>query len=428
MIVLLGPFLLRYLYRFLNKRVFIAIIWIFCCTMKALSEKFQGFGIGIFSNMSDFFKKPLLEWNLMWGLILLRVISFSMEYSYVVEQDFTNNKLRNLEQIREHCPQCKEDKYCLTALKFVYVNKEDFSYLNYLIYIFYPPFYFSGPTIMFHSFIFQVNNYKINKHNSIFLKQKIFYLLRCIGIFIVFELFNHYIYVNAILTNSQNNKILEEFVKNNSYYNYIFLAFNNLVFIFLKYSLIWSLARFWAWADGIYAEENMNRCIYNNYSFEGFWRQWHRSFNIWLIRYMYIPLGGKKYKFLNTLLIFSFVALWHDLWFKLLLWAWIIYLCLIPEIIIKRYFTNEKRLYLHNQVWFRYLRSWACSIDIILLITANLIGFGFGNTKFDDAILNIFKATTPLKFLLITIYLIPLSFTMFFIRELEERNGIKKNY
>ena len=75
------------------------------------------------------------------------------------------------------------------------------------------------------------------------------------------------------------------------------------------------------WADGIYAEENMNRCIYNNYSFEGFWRQWHGSYNIWLIRYMNIPLGGKQKKLLNTFIIFSFVALWHDLWFNLLLWA-----------------------------------------------------------------------------------------------------------
>ena len=182
------------------------------------------------------------------------------------------------------------------------------------------------------------------------------------------------------------------------------------------------------WADGIYAEENMNRCIYNNYSFEGFWRQWHGSYNIWLIRYMNIPLGGKQKKLLNTFIIFSFVALWHDLWFNLLLWAWCIYLCLIPEIIIKSYFTNENRQYLKYKMWFRYLRAWFCSIDIILLITANLIGFGIGNKELVDALFNLLKSTTPLRFLLISIFLSPFTFAMFYIREIEEINGIKKNF
>ena len=427
-LILLGPFLLTYLYRFLGKVPFMAIIWIYGCGMKAIGDIFEGFPITIFDKLPQFFKETVLSWNMMWGLVLLRVISFCNEYAWVIDQDFTNNKLRDLEQIRGHCPQCKEDKYCLTALKFIYVNKEDFSYINYLIYVFYPPVYLSGPTIMFHSFIFQLNNHNVSKHNSLLLKPKILYTLKCIAIFIGFEIFNHYIYVNAILTNEPNQDILNEFVENNSLYYYLFLAFNNLVFIFMKYCVIWSFARLFSWWDGILTENNMNRCIYNNYSFEGFWRQWHRSFNIWLIRYMYIPLGGKKFKFLNTFLIFSFVALWHDLWFNLLVWAWCIYLCLIPEIIIKRYFTSGKRKALHKKVWFRYLRSWACSIDILLLITANLIGFGFGNTKLDQGMMNIFKRITPLNFILITLYFIPLSFTMFFIRELEENHGIKKNY
>ena len=89
-------------------------------------------------------------------------------------------------------------------------------------------------------------------------------LSKYVHVFITLEVFNHYIYVNAIMTNKKNSWIFEEFRNNYSYYNYVFLAFNNLVFIFLKFSLIWKIARFWGWADGVYAEENMNRCIYNN--------------------------------------------------------------------------------------------------------------------------------------------------------------------
>ena len=103
-------------------------------------------------------------------------------------------------------------------MKFVFAKESDFSLINLLIYIFYPPFYFSGPTIMFHSFIFQINNFKISKHNDFFYKKKC-YLLRCIIIFIILEVFNHYIYVNAIMTNKSNNWIFEEFRENNSYFN-----------------------------------------------------------------------------------------------------------------------------------------------------------------------------------------------------------------
>ena len=38
-----------------------------------------------------------------------------------------------------------------------------------------------------------------------------------------------------------------------------------------------------------YAGENMKRCVNNNFSFEGFWRQWHATLNKWILRYMCQP-------------------------------------------------------------------------------------------------------------------------------------------
>jgi D-alanyl-lipoteichoic acid acyltransferase DltB (MBOAT superfamily) len=414
-------------YSIFGKNYFIALTWIFCILVKITSEIWDGYSID-FLNVSEFLRNPLLGWNGVFGLIMLKIISFNMEFSYVAEKDTKNNYLTSFEKIKEHCKDCNKKKFCLTALKFVYVKEDDFTFLNLLIYIFYPPFYFSGPTIMFHSFIFQVNNYDRNGHNYSFDKNKMIYFIRCICIFITLEIFNHFIFVNAIMTNKYNSWIFEEYRNNNSYFNYFFLAFNNLVFIFLKFSLIWKVARLWGWVDGIYSEENMNRCIYNNYNFEGFWRQWHRSYNVWLIRYMYIPLGGKKKKLLNTFIIFSFVALWHDLKFNLLLWAWTIYISLIPEIIIKSYFNREENQYLNNYMWFRYLKAWFSSVVILLMITANLIGFGIGNKELVDALLNLFKLTTPLRFIQISMFFFPFTFAMFFVRELERINGIKKNF
>lgn len=35
----------------------------------------------------------------------------------------------------------------------------------------------------------------------------------------------------------------------------------------------------------------MSRWMTDNYTLRGFWRGWHCSFNRWLIRYIYVPLG-----------------------------------------------------------------------------------------------------------------------------------------
>ena len=430
LIILYISFSLLKYYNQLGKKIFIFLTWSFCITIKVTSEIYDGYSINFlnFLNLSDFFKNPLLGWNSTFGLVMLKIISFNMEYVNVAEKEFENNSLISMDKIMEHCKECNKGKFCLRALKYVYVKEKDFSFFNFIIYIFYPPFYFSGPIIMYHSFIFQLNHYKENRHNDMFFPKKILYLLQCIFIFIVFEIFNHYLYVNAIMTNKNNKWLFEEFRKNNSYFNLSYLAFNNLVFIYLKFSLIWKLARYWGWADGIISEENMNRCIYNNYSFEGFWRQWHRSYNIWLIRYIYVPLGGKNKKLLNSFIIFSFVALWHDLRLNLLLWAWFIYICLIPEIIIKNYFSKENMQYLNDKMWFRYLRAWICSIVIRLMITANLIGFGIGNTELVDALFSILKQTTFMRFIQMSIFYAPFTFCMFFIRDIEKNNGIKKNF
>jgi hypothetical protein len=53
------------------------------------------------------------------------------------------------------------------------------------------------------------------------------------------------------------------------------------------------------------------------------------------MRYIYIPLGGRRNVIASSVLIFTFVALWHDLSFKLLAWGWLVSLFLIPELIAR---------------------------------------------------------------------------------------------
>ena len=69
-----------------------------------------------------------------------------------------------------------------------------------------------------------------------------------------------------------------------------------VLYLYLKFMVIWRIFRCWALLDGIETYDNMEHCIMSSQTFTEFWRNWHKSFNQFLIRYLYIPLGGNKYK------------------------------------------------------------------------------------------------------------------------------------
>ena len=101
--------------------------------------------------------------------------------------------------------------------------------------------------------------------------------------------------------------------------------------IMIKLLIIWRFSRLWSITDNIQVVENMQRCMTNTYNIQGFWKGWHCSYNKWLVRYMYIPLGGKDKAYINIWAIFTFVAIWHDNSMNLLWWGWIIALVFLPE-------------------------------------------------------------------------------------------------
>jgi D-alanyl-lipoteichoic acid acyltransferase DltB (MBOAT superfamily) len=118
------------------------------------------------------------------------------------------------------------------------------------------------------------------------------------------------------------------------------VGYINLNLIWLKLTVIWRFFRLWAMADSIETQENMTKCMTNNYSGIGFWRGWHTSYNKWLLRYIYIPLGGKNRRALNSFLIFTFVAIWHDIELRLLTWGWLITVFIVPEVLMTNFFCT----------------------------------------------------------------------------------------
>ena len=162
------------------------------------------------------------------------------------------------------------------------------------------------------------------------------------------------------------------------------LAFLNLHIIWLKLLLPWRLFRLWALIDGIDPPENMIRCVNNNYSTQMFWRSWHRSYNRWLIRYIYAPLGGASFRTWQSsaqsavtyLLVFTFVALWHDIKLRLLIWGWLIVFFMMPE--WTAIYLFPKKNWERHPTFYRNICAVGALGNILMMVSANLIGFAVG--------------------------------------------------
>lgn len=155
-------------------------------------------------------------------------------------------------------------------------------------------------------------------------------------------------------------------------------SFVILKWIWIKFLVIWRFFRIWAIFDGVESHENMGRCMSNNYCFEGFWRMWHRAFNQWLIRYLFIPLGGSRYKIFNIWIVFGFVAIWHDLSMNLLAWGWGMCIFIMPEVLVKQYFNSKRFENFRKTLTYNWLCAVAGGVYIFLMMFANLVGFSFG--------------------------------------------------
>lgn len=162
----------------------------------------------------------------------------------------------------------------------------------------------------------------------------------------------------------------------------------------------------------------------NNYSGLAFWRSWHRSFYLWILRYMYIPLGGSKYGALNIWPIFTLVAIWHDIELNLLAWGWLICLFLLPELVCRK----ALRPRLMHFAYYRHLAAIAASFSVLMMMTANLVGFAIGLDGFKLMVQGIFTKKGILFISCTSVTLFSHSQIMLEWRRHEERKGIKNNF
>eukprot|EP00927_Polykrikos_kofoidii_P079934 TRINITY_DN76785_c0_g1_i1.p1 TRINITY_DN76785_c0_g1~~TRINITY_DN76785_c0_g1_i1.p1 ORF type:complete len:622 (-),score=47.26 TRINITY_DN76785_c0_g1_i1:26-1840(-) len=231
----------------------------------------------------------------------------------------------------------------------------------------YAPLFLAGPTICFDDFVDQCETLKPSRTNLGW------YLAQLVVMIAYLELFTSLAPCFAIARSGEFRNLGPRL---GAYH--IFLT---LHMMWLKFGIIWRVARAWALADGVDPPENMRRCLSNHYSIVGFWKCWHVSFNRWLVQYIYKPLGGRDSRVMATAVVFLFVSIWHDAQMNLLAWGCLNTLFIAGEIYITRIATKMVEawgLSARHPRLYRYLCAFAGATNIFLLCVVNMIGYSVG--------------------------------------------------
>jgi D-alanyl-lipoteichoic acid acyltransferase DltB (MBOAT superfamily) len=139
--------------------------------------------------------------------------------------------------------------------------------------------------------------------------------------------------------------------------------------------------RAWADLDGIKTPENVKGFYVPFYTFRDLWRSWNVSVHLWVMRYIYQPLGGTRSQLWSVWIIFLFVGVWHDLQIKWI--AWVIFNCgcFCGEIVFIYMFSSERFESIRAWKYYEWLASFVGAIDLIFMMSSNAVAInGFYNT------------------------------------------------
>ncbi|KAH9948606.1 MBOAT-domain-containing protein [Amylocystis lapponica] len=371
--------------------------WMFNAAVLFANEKNEGYKFASIHSSLEFMDSiPGIypRWHVSFNITMLRLVSFNMDYYWACKGAGPLDTGSVL----------TEKQRCITSHPL-----GAYSYKNYIAYVLYPPLYIAGPIVTFNDFIWQLSRPK-----NVSLRSTMGYLLRFLACFLTLEFILHFMYVVAIKdTKAWAGASAAELCM---------IGFWNLIVVWLKLLVPWRFFRLWALVDEIDPPENMVRCMANNYSTLGFWRSWHRSYNLWIVRYIYIPLGGTQSVAFTSVLIFSFVALWHDLSFRLLAWGWLVSLFILPEL-AARYVLHPDNF--GDRAWYRHVCAIGAVFNILMMMSANLVGFVIGTEGISYMLHQLIGSWEGVRFLVfVCACLFVAAQIMFEYREEELRRGI----
>jgi D-alanyl-lipoteichoic acid acyltransferase DltB (MBOAT superfamily) len=351
------------------------------------------------------------RWEILFNITILRLISFNLDYYWSLDRrsgspievppspypfPLTRETLANAPKKKQLDPANLSERDRVT----IPASPSDYSFRNYIAYAVYAPLYLTGPILTFNDYVAQARH----RPSSIETPRTIRYAVRFALVLLAMEVILHFDYVHAI---SQADPDWSSYTPA----QLSILSYFNLHLIWLKLLIPWRLFRLWALVDGVDPPENMIRCMSDNYSPAQFWRAWHRSYNKWLVRYIYIPLGGGgnfgtwragARSVLNYLLIFTFVALWHDIKLRLLVWGWMVVFFMLPEVAGRALFPA--RDWEGRRTAYRMISCVGAVGNVLMMMVANLVGFAVGLDGLESILRGIFHDFSGESFPLLRVY------------------------
>ncbi|RMZ83299.1 hypothetical protein DV738_g1340, partial [Chaetothyriales sp. CBS 135597] len=357
------------------------------------------------------------RWEVLFNITVLRLISFNLDYYWSLNSAGSRSASPIEKKQLDPSALSERDRVTIPAPADVFTSLP-----TYLAYTLYAPLYLAGPILTFNDYISQ-SSYPAA---SLSVRRTTLYGIRFLLTLFCMEFVLHTVYAVAI---SKSNPDWSTYTP----FQLSMLAYFNLHIIWLKLLIPWRFFRLWALIDGIDPPENMVRCMSDNYSGLAFWRSWHRSYNRWVVRYIYIPLGGgpggssgttsTPRGLLNMVLIFTFIALWHDINLRLLAWGWLVVLFVLPEILGGLAFPAKA--WRNHPTAYRILCGIGAVGIILMMMTANLVGFALGLDGLKGLVQGIIGSWQGAVFMLTACAALFVGVqVMFEHREEEKRQGI----
>ncbi|XP_069810919.1 protein-cysteine N-palmitoyltransferase HHAT isoform X6 [Dendropsophus ebraccatus] len=190
------------------------------------------------------------------------------------------------------------------------------------------------------------------------------------------ELMIHTMYMHAMYSSSA---ILEHA----SYWTLGGLALAQVLFFYVKYLVLYGFPALIVQLDGVNPPA-LPLCVSTMYSFTTIWRCFDVGLHRFLVRYVYIPMGGSHSglgsMLLSTASTFIFVSYWHGgheyLWY----WAALNWIGIIVEYGLKKIlalpFLQDKIDQNLSPKTYRRLHAAFASVSTALLILTNLVFLG----------------------------------------------------
>jgi D-alanyl-lipoteichoic acid acyltransferase DltB (MBOAT superfamily) len=414
-----------------------AAVWLYALAILLFKESYRLQGSTHFAFLVPLFDSRryggIYRWQLAANFLVLRIISYSFDYSWArtfyETADTQHSKDNNVQQSVHDGGNSRDQEKLETRSERVSQSLWEYSFLNYCSYVFYAPLYMAGPIITFDSFmkcsvvvyscpesdeqlastrtsprieapqpgssvfrsgesVVSSNNTSTSTSTSTSSNSKnssikrldngyrvssayiAFYLVRWVLVLLLLEFMLHRFPFFAVVSSGVISQL--------SAAQIAVLCYVLLKMMWLKFLLIWRFFRLWALAEGVVPPENMSKCMSNNYSLAEFWKGWHSSFNLWLVRYLYKPLGGRNMQFMSVWPIFLFVALWHDMELKLALWGLLNAFFYVVEVGVRRFVAYTAVLEKLPAVVATLVSAGTGALYIIVLIGVNLTGYAVG--------------------------------------------------